>query len=88
MFGGELTDLDAWTFSLLTEPTLEAVHLKGENARQTYRQDGWIIWESKVENTRHYALFNLADEDRFIPEHLHDLFPPGQKLAAHDCLVI
>ena len=88
MFGGELTHLDDWTFSLLTDPILETVHLKGEDARQTLRQDDWVVWESNVDGTRYYALFNLADEDRVIPENLHDSFLTGQTLAAHDCLVV
>lgn len=88
MYGGELADLDEWTFSLLTDSTLEEMHRSGKHARQMYRENNWVVWKTELAEQDYYAVFNLADEARTIPDEVKEVVSIAEEtLAAHDCLV-
>ena len=68
MIGAELTKLDDWTLSLLTNEDLLA--LLGENCTgiQIVRTDDMAVWKSKNTKTGalNVALFNLGDTQETI----------------------
>lgn len=65
MIGAELTKLDGWTLSLLTNR--ELLELTGESCRgtQIMRTDDMAVWKSRNEKSGRVwlALFNLSDTD-------------------------
>ena len=65
MLGAELTKLDDWTLSLLTNR--EVLDLMQEDCRgtQILRTDDMAVWKNKDEKSGRIcvALFNLSDED-------------------------
>jgi hypothetical protein len=62
MFGGELRYLDAWTFGLITNPEVLAMHRSSHGACQLYREHGKIVWTSADDwGNRYAALFNLNE---------------------------
>ena len=89
MVGCELTDLDDWTLHLLRDPTLIVMHQKGQNARQIYNEEEWVVWQTEVDGKYYFAIFNLSDAERTIPEELVALanLKRVETLVAHDCLV-
>ena len=68
MIGGELTRMDPFSLSLLTNRDLLTMHKNGRYAIQIERTDDHAIWMSKdPEKDKGYvALFNLAEEERAI----------------------
>lgn len=89
MLGCELTDLDDWTLHLLREPTLKIMHQEGRNARQIYNEDDWVVWQTEVNATVYYVIFNLSDTKRVTPTEITALakLKNSETLVAHDCLV-
>lgn len=67
MLGCELTDMDSWTKSLVTNPEVLSLLKKGKNARQVLRSFDLILWKAEDEEGNIYAaVFNTADwEERF-----------------------
>ena len=65
MMGGEMRDNDPWTLSLLTNERLLAVHREGRGARQFSREDGLIVWHSRLTDGRDcVAVFNVDDQEK------------------------
>ena len=61
MLGCELTDLDEWTLSLLTNQGVLKVHRDGRGAHQVLRQLDTIIWRSEdPDGSIYLAVFNTA----------------------------
>lgn len=89
MLGCELTDLDDWTLYLLSDPTLIVMHQEGQNARQIYNEDEWVVWQTEVNEKYYYATFNISDAERTIPEEIASLTKSkrAETLVAHDCFV-
>lgn len=83
MIGAELTKLDDWTLSLLTNK--ELLELMGESCRgtQIMRTDDMAVWKSKNEKSRKVwlALFNLSDTDREFSICLSEL---GEEFGAEE----
>ena len=75
MMGGELTKLDDWTKSLLTNPKILGLLDMDCNARQICRDDNKAVWVSKNQKTGevYVALFNLADEQAEIAVSFEEL---------------
>ena len=74
MIGAELTKLDDWTLSLLTNPEVLHLTVSGRGARQLKRDDQNAVWFSKDDNGSLYtALFNLSDEAQSISVNLDEL---------------
>lgn len=75
MIGAELTLLDDWTLSLLTNAQMLA--LMGENCRgtQLIRTETYAVWKNKdvVSGKVCVALFNLDDADRELSMDLSEL---------------
>lgn len=63
MLGADLTQLDAWTLSLLTNPHLLRVQQYGTQPVQLSRDENSVVWMNRAEDGQLYlALFNLSDE--------------------------
>ena len=76
MLGAELTKLDDWTLSLLTNKKVLRLLTHSSGARQVMRNKEQAIWFSKdTEKDVYYlALFNLSDDERNVsisPEELY-----------------
>lgn len=69
MFGGDLTRLDGWTFSLLTNREVLAVNQHSRNNRQLFRHDDLIAWIADVPNApdRYLALFHAPPPRQVQP---------------------
>ena len=68
MLGAELTKLDSWTLSLLTNREVLAMLTPDCQPRQIWRDEKSAIWtaENKTTGTRYIALFNLSDHTDII----------------------
>ncbi|WP_258088795.1 glycoside hydrolase family 27 protein [Weissella fangxianensis] len=62
IMGGELTDLDEWTKSLLTNAELLKMDNNISEKYQTYRDNNKIVWYSKSKENDYYAIFNISDK--------------------------
>lgn len=93
MLGGEMTGLDAFTLSLLTDEKLLRLLDMNYKARQICRDDKKAIWISENQKTGegYAALFNLADEEAEIAVSYQELGRSEDKgvvsrrLPAHGC---
>ena len=63
IMGGDLTKLDDFTLSLLTNDEVLAVDQTGRNAHQLFNRAGLIAWKSSVPDSsdKFVALFNTTD---------------------------
>jgi len=70
MFGGDLTKLDAWTASLLTNREVLAVNQASLNNRQLFREGDRIAWVADVPGSpdRYLALFHAPPPAEIRPE--------------------
>lgn len=76
MLGAELTKLDEWTLSLITDRTLLGMLASGRRGRQLVRSEELAVWINEPENTSdvdngtnpetYIAVFNLKDERRTV----------------------
>lgn len=68
MLGAELTKLDSWTLSLLTNKQVLRLLDHSAGARQVIRDNHQAVWVSKdtSEDAYYLALFNLSDDVRII----------------------
>lgn len=65
IMGGDLTKLDDFTLSLLTNPEVIAVNQSSTRNRELFNRDGLIGWVADVPGStdRYLALFNTRDND-------------------------
>lgn len=75
MIGAELTKLDEWTCSLLTNRELLALMDKECRGTQIVRNEKYAVWKNKNRQTGelHVALFNLGDEDAKVTVEFSEL---------------
>lgn len=68
MVGAELTKLDDWTLSLLTNREILSMLTPDCRPRQVFRDEGRAIWTARnpVLDTQYAALFNLSDEPAVV----------------------
>jgi hypothetical protein len=68
MLGAELTKLDPWTLTLVTNKGVLKLLADSAGARQIRRDKSEVVWFSKdtKEEAWYLALFNLSDEERSI----------------------
>ena len=67
IIGANLTALDAWTTSLLTNRDVIAVNQFAHDQRQVAREGDTVAWTASGKNgVRYLALFNLNDRDKTI----------------------
>ena len=62
IMGGELTDLDEWTESLLTNTELLKMDNNISEKYQTYRDNNKIVWYGKSKENDYYAIFNISNK--------------------------
>ena len=81
MIGAELTKMDDFTLSLLTNRELLSLLGADFQGRQICRTDEEAVWESKNSKTgKHYvALFNLSNEEREMQLDLSELGDDQEK---------
>lgn len=74
MLGAEMTQLDDWTISLLTNRNVLELLNPNWKARQIWRDDKKALWikENPTDGTLYVALFNLADEEQEIGVELEE----------------
>ncbi len=63
IMGGDLTKLDDFTLSLLTNDAVLAVNQSSEDNREIFRSDGLAAWQARATRSAdtYLALFNLRD---------------------------
>ncbi len=85
MIGAELTKMDAWTYSLLTNR--ELLSLLGEDCRgtQILRTDEMAVWKNKNRKTGklYAAFFNLGEKEETFSFTLRDLDEPFEESCAY-----
>jgi hypothetical protein len=79
MMGGELTENDAWTLSLLTNSEALEVSQQGSVPRQIMRSEEQAVWANQTPGAIYLALFNLSDDSRTVSSSLSTV---GLKKAA------
>ena len=77
MLGAELTKLDDWTLSLLTNQKLLALLTPDCRPQQVERDEVRALWTAENLKTgqRYGALFNLSDEERELSLELEEIWP-------------
>lgn len=80
MLGAELTKLDEWTLSLLTNREVLAMLTPACKPRQLERDENRAIWigENAQEGKRYAALFNLGDRAADLQADLSEIWPECQ----------
>lgn len=75
IMGGDLTKLDDFTLSLLTNDEVIAADQTGRNAHQVFNRDGLIAWASDVPDSadKFVALFNTTDRAAKVSVALSEL---------------
>ena len=63
IFGGDMTKLDDFTLSLLTNAEVIAVNQESSGNRQLFRENGVVAWVADVPRSRdkYLAVFNIKD---------------------------
>lgn len=76
MLGAELTKLDNWTLSLLTNREVLDMLTPDCRPEQMYRTDDAAVWTAQNEKTgqRYVALFNLGEREQEICADLAEVF--------------
>jgi len=75
MHGGDLTQTDPFTLSLLTNDEVLAVNQRSTDNQPLFDRDGLIAWTAKdpANGDTYLALFNARDRVRLLPENArHD----------------
>lgn len=73
MLGAELTMLDEWTLSLLTNRRVLSLLEDGHKAVQVMRDASQAVWMSRKKDRTYVALFNLSDEERLCKTTMKEL---------------
>lgn len=67
MLGAELTKLDEQTMKLLTNKAVYEMFRESRGAREIYRNQEIIIWQSSSDTKKYLAMFNLTRENTAVP---------------------
>jgi hypothetical protein len=70
MMGGELTESNDWTLSLLTNSEALEVSQQGAVPRQLMRSEEQAVWTNQTPAAVYLALFNLSDDSRTVSSSL------------------
>lgn len=83
MLGAEMTKMDDWLFSLLTNQEVLALLDPDCRAKQVCRDEQQAVWfaENKKNGNKYVALFNLSDEVREVSVQLEDLGLEASELS-------
>ena len=83
--GANLTELDEWTASLLTNDVVVAMDQRGHDQKLASGEDELVAWTSKGDGGREYlALFNQGDAAVRVAVPLARYGFAGEKYAARD----
>ncbi len=84
--GGNLTKVDEWTRSLLSNPEVIGVDQHSSGGHQVSSESGKAIWTAKDSQGRaaYLGLFNLSDEQQTIEYPLQSLGMSKTSFAVHD----
>jgi alpha-galactosidase len=79
MMGGNMTENDEFTLSLLTNPDVIRLNQTSENNREVRRTNDEVIWaaEDPISDSRFVALFNLREEPAVVKVELSSLHLTG-----------
>jgi alpha-galactosidase len=84
MFGGDMTRMDDYTLSLLTNDDVLAVNQRSSNNRPVFDRDGLVAWTADApgsHGSRYLAVFNTTDAPAAVPVNLADLGLTGPASA-------
>jgi alpha-galactosidase len=85
ILGANLTKLDPWTLSLLTNPGVIAMDQQGHNQKQAKHEDDLIAWTSEGAPGQHYlALFNLGDKELVVDRPYDEFGLPKRQFKVRD----
>lgn len=86
MLGCEMTKMDDWTFSLLTNREVLKLLNPACRAFQICRDENKAVWsaQNRQEDTKYLALFNLKDETQEISLSFNELNLDAVKLSLKD----
>ena len=83
--GANLTQMDEWTESLVTNAEVIGVNQRGHNEKQFSREGDLVIWTSDGEPGKHYlALFNLGDSSMQIDRAYNTMGMPKQQFVVRE----
>jgi alpha-galactosidase len=79
MFGGDMTKMDPFTLSMLTNDAVLAVNQRSLNNRPLFDRNGLIAWTADVPGTgdKYLAVFNATGSRAEVAVRLSDLGLPG-----------
>ena len=84
ILGCELTDMDEWTKSLVTNDEVLGLLKKSRNAHQVLRTGDFILWKAEDEEGNTYAaFFNITNWEETFSVSLKQLGLEG-KCQVHD----
>jgi hypothetical protein len=85
MFGGDMTKLDPFTLSLLTNDAVLAVNQRSLNNRPLFDRDGIVAWAADVPGSsdKYLAVFNTTGGRAEVPVRLADIGLSGT-VSSHD----
>jgi alpha-galactosidase len=85
ILGANLTKLDAWTTSLITNPDVLFINQFGSNQRQVAREGNTVAWTTEGKGAvRYLALFNLNDREKSITRSFDFYNLPLKTYRTHD----
>ena len=68
IMGGELTDLDDWTKSLLTNSTLLKMDNSISEKFELTRTDQMIVWYAHSDRYAYYGIFNISSKPIMVSQ--------------------
>lgn len=83
-FGGNLTELDDWTQSLVTNPAVVAMDQRGQGQRLVGQDGSVIAWTSHADGVAYLALFNVGDLSTVVKSGFAKYGLAGRKYAVRD----
>lgn len=104
MLGAEMTKLDEWTLSLLTNDRVLRLLENSSEAKEVFRDEDVIVWKAKgrYDKAEYTAVFNISEKDIEVVPMKYTETKMGQDLwsgestdlskkqciGTHDCLLI
>jgi hypothetical protein len=86
VMGGNLTSMDEWTASLLTNQEVIAVDQHSTENRELINTGSEVIWTAKPENAKglYIAAFNLSDGSLHVQHPWNQVGLSGQSYSVRD----
>ena len=86
IMGGNLTQADEWTRSLLTNPEVIAVDQHSRDNKPIVSTDNIIVWTARPESgpDKYVAVFNISDSEQVVKFDWKDLGLPGSSYRLRD----